>query len=133
MAFFGICQAQELSAKEAVAYYNEGVRAQKDGDFDAALKAYQKAAIITSYYDKFIMQNKAVIYAQNGDLDKAEQLFKQVLNMDPNYMPAKLNLGLIYDTKQDRCKSLEYWADLFQLEKHKPKTFVAEGEQKAKD
>lgn len=131
--FVNVSYAQELAAKEAVVYYNEGVRAQKNGDFDSALKAYQKASIISSYYDKLITHNKAVMYAQSGDLKKAEELFNEVLALDPKNMPAKLNLGLIYDAKGDKYKALEYWAETFNLEKHKPQAFIIEGEQKIKE
>lgn len=131
--FTSVSYAQELAAKEAVVYYNEGVRAQKNGDFDSALKAYQKASIISSYYDKLITHNKAVMYAQSGDLKKAEELFNEVLALDPKNMPAKLNLGLIYDAKGDKYKALEYWAEAFELEKHKPQAFIIEGEQKIKE
>jgi tetratricopeptide (TPR) repeat protein len=66
-----ISYAQELTAAEAVNYYNEGVRAQKNGDFDTAMKAYQKALLLSSYYNKFCLNNQAAIYAQVGDYKRA--------------------------------------------------------------
>ncbi|MFA5271938.1 MAG: tetratricopeptide repeat protein [Candidatus Omnitrophota bacterium] len=119
------------SRQEAVNYYNEGVRAQKKGDFDKAFKEYQMSLILSTEYSKFILHNKGVMFMQQGNLAQAVQNFQEVLKLDPNYMPAKINLGLIYDTQPDKCKALEYWADLFNLENLKPKDFVLEGEKKA--
>jgi len=119
------------SRQEAVNYYNEGVKAQKKGDFEKALKEYQMSLILSTEYSKFILHNKGVMFMQQGNLNQAARNFQEVLSLDPNYMPAKLNLGLIYDMQADKCKALEYWADLFNLEKFKPKDFVLEGEKKA--
>jgi tetratricopeptide (TPR) repeat protein len=127
--FINFSYSQSLTAKEAVAYYNEGVRAQQKGDFNAALNAYQKALLLSYQYNKFIMNNQAVIYAQTGNFKKAEALFQEVIAMDPYYLPAKINLGLIYDSSRDRCEALEYWADMFEIDKRKPKKFVADKEQ----
>jgi tetratricopeptide (TPR) repeat protein len=121
--------SQALSAKEAVNYYNEGVRAQKNGDFDAAMTAYKKTSLLSSYYNKFCMNNEGVIYAQLGDIKRAEALFNAVIAMDPDYLPAKLNIGMIYDMQVDKIKALEYWANVFEIDKLKPKTFTASEEQ----
>ncbi len=119
------------SREEAVNYYNEGVRAQKKGDFEKAFKEYQMSLMLSTEYNKFIMNNKAVMLMQQGNLGQAAALFQEILKQDPNYMPAKVNLGLIYDTQPDKCKALEYWADLFNIERLKPKDSVLEEEKKA--
>jgi tetratricopeptide (TPR) repeat protein len=117
------------SQQEAVNYYNEGLKAQKRGDTEEALKAYQKALQMSAEYNKLIINNRGVMYAQQGDLKRAEATFKEVLALDPRFMPAKLNLGLIYDMQGDRLKALEYWAKVFRFEDYKPKGFVVSAPQ----
>ncbi|MEI8348852.1 MAG: tetratricopeptide repeat protein [Candidatus Omnitrophota bacterium] len=121
--------AEGLASKEAINYYNEGVKAQQNGDFDAAVKGYQMAALLSARYHKFIINNKGAMYAQMGDIQKAEAAFREALTLDPDYQPAKMNLGLIYDAKGDRLKALEWWYEAFEVEKRKPKTFLIEAPQ----
>lgn len=118
------------SRQEAVYYYNEGVRYQKEGNFKDAIEAYEKALLMSSQYNKFILHNKGVIYAQQGDLKKAEETFLEVLRLDPYYAPAKLNLGLIYDRQPDKLKAMQYWWKMFNVDSLKPKGFAIAEEQK---
>jgi len=121
--------AEGLASKEAINYYNAGVKAQQNGDFDTAVKEYQMAALLSARYHKFIINNKGAMYAQMGDIQKAELAFREALTLDPGYQPAKMNLGLIYDAKGDRLKALEWWYEAFEVEKRKPKTFLIEAPQ----
>ena len=43
-----------------------------------------------------ILFNKALNAHQTGDLDTAQRLYKQVLNIDPNHAASWMNLGLTY-------------------------------------
>ncbi|MFA5008424.1 MAG: tetratricopeptide repeat protein [Candidatus Omnitrophota bacterium] len=134
VCFAGLVYAEGIASREeAYKYFNEGVKAQKSGDFEKANKEYSMAMMVTSKYNKFILQNRGVMYALRGDYASAAGAFKEVLSLDPNYMPARLNLGRIYDIQADRCTSLEYWADLMNLEKAKPKTFIIEEEKKSNE
>lgn len=119
-----------VSREEAYKYFNEGVRAQKDGDFEKANKEYSMAMMLSSKYNKLILHNRGVMYAMHGDYANAAAAFKDVLSLDPSYMPARLNLGRIYDIQADRCTALEYWADLLNIEKAKPKSFIMSEEEK---
>jgi tetratricopeptide (TPR) repeat protein len=130
----GFAYAEGIASREeAYKYYNEGVRAQKNGDFEKANKEYSLVMMLTSKYNKYILQNRGVMYAVRGDYASAAAAFKEVLSLDPSYMPARVNLGLIYDIQADRCTSLEYWADLLNMEKAKPKAFVIEEEKKSSE
>jgi Tfp pilus assembly protein PilF len=68
------------------------------------------------------------MYAQQGDLEKAEAAFNEVLEMDPNYEPAKLNLGFIYEQRRSELESIKYWLGVLKinLDEVKPKGFVIE-------
>ena len=103
--------AGQVAEREGINYYNEGVRAQKAGGLDSAMNAYQKAMVIgldVSNYRKFIYNNVAVIYAEQGDLEKAESMFLEALRLDPFYRQANFNLGILY-LRQGFCqKAAEY-------------------------
>lgn len=130
--YAGIAWAGELTAKEAVIYFKEGVGAQKDGNLDKAELSYQKTLLLdpaNREYQKFILNNRGVMLTQVGDLAGAEAAFVEVLKMDPAYQPAQLNLGLVYDKQKNRLKALEYWARVFDIERLKPKNFIIEEQQ----
>ncbi|HRZ14183.1 MAG TPA: tetratricopeptide repeat protein [Candidatus Omnitrophota bacterium] len=106
-----LASAGELTQPEGLNYYNEGVRAQKAGGAEMAMNAYQKAMVIgldVALYRKFIYNNVAVIYAEQGDLEKAESMFLEALRLDPFYRQANFNLGILY-LRQGFCqKAAEY-------------------------
>ena len=129
--YFSLSYAGELTSQEAVNYYNEGVKAQKAANFAAADSAYQKVLLLDPYnpeWQKFILNNRAIMYAQQGDLEKAEAAFNEVLTMDPNYQPTKLNLGFIYEQRRSELESIKYWLGVLKinLDEVKPKGFVIE-------
>ncbi|MFA5411297.1 MAG: tetratricopeptide repeat protein [Candidatus Omnitrophota bacterium] len=131
LLFFNLAYAGELTAQEAVNYYNEGVKAQRAGNFTMAESSYQKALFVDPYnrnWQKLILNNRAVIYAQQGDLEKAEAALYEVLEMDPDYRPAQLNLGFIYEQGRSELESIKYWLGVLNinLDEVKPKDFVIE-------
>ncbi|MDD4900429.1 MAG: tetratricopeptide repeat protein [Candidatus Omnitrophica bacterium] len=110
-------------------HFTKGVKAQEGGNFTEAEDFYQKALLMDPSnvtLRKFVMHNRAVIYAKEGDLQKAETAFDALLRMDPNYKTAELNLGITYDKRKSRLEALEYWAKMFKLEDQKPKDFAIE-------
>jgi tetratricopeptide (TPR) repeat protein len=128
---YNLCYATELISREAVNYFNEGVKAQIADDISAANIAYQKVLLIEPHNPirrKIILNNQGIIYAQQGDLEKAEETFKAALEIDPSYLPAQFNLGLVYDKRKTGLQSLEYWSKVFELDKLKPTDFVIEYE-----
>ncbi|MFH1441306.1 MAG: tetratricopeptide repeat protein [Candidatus Omnitrophota bacterium] len=75
---------------------------------------------------KVVFNNEGVDAAGKGELDKAEELFKSALEIDPACDIAKLNLGLVYDIKRTGSDNLDYWMKVFDvsLEVVKPKSFI---------
>ena len=127
LAFCSFAFAGELISKEAVNYFNAGVKAQKGANFVEAEINYQKTLIVApndTNWQKFILNNRGVMYAQMGDLEKSDASFKAALQIDPNYKAAQLNLGLLNEKRMSRCESLEYWAKLYGWEKTKPRDFA---------
>jgi protein O-GlcNAc transferase len=102
----------EILKEEAVSHYNEGVKAQKSGNYNAAETAYQKALalaegsrpdIITAVYN-----NLGVMLVNNGDLETAVRAFHQALTLDQNYKEANFNMGILYAGLGNSEKALEY-------------------------
>ncbi len=118
-----------LMSEFAQEHYLKGVAAQEGNDFVEAEEWYQKALILEPnnlILQKYVLNNRAAMYAKQGNLEKAENSFKELLKIDPNYKLAELNLGLIYDQRRTRLEALEYWAKMFKLEDRKPKDFILE-------
>jgi tetratricopeptide (TPR) repeat protein len=128
---FTYLYAGDLILGESIDRYNEGVKFQKEGNFQAAQMAYQKALLIdpkNTTLEKFIINNTGVMYLVVGELNKAESAFLEALKVDPGYKTAQLNLGIVYELQGDECKSLKYWAGMFNLDEMKPKAFTLEEE-----
>lgn len=80
------------TAKQAFAYYRDGMSAQADGEYAEALANYEEA--LTLEEDprdrSFILYNMGLIYASNGDHEKALEFYHQSLDLNPS-MPQALN------------------------------------------
>jgi tetratricopeptide (TPR) repeat protein len=125
-----------LITQEAIQYFNEGVKAYKNGDLERASTCFQKTMIMdprNNNYRAYALNNLGAIYMNQGYMDRAEEMFIEVLKIDPAYKPAQLNLGLIIEAKGDRVKALEFWAKVFDIDGRKPKAPVIEDQQKTDD
>ncbi|MGD9014817.1 MAG: tetratricopeptide repeat protein [Candidatus Omnitrophota bacterium] len=139
LLFSGLGYAAELLSEEAFNHYNEGVRAQKMRNFYRAQTSYQKAIILdrSTQCKKFIFNNLGVIYAERGEVTKAELAFKEALKLDPDYQTAAFNLtrmylklAVAYKDRGNRNKSLEFFEKAFSY--YPTKAFIIEEEKKAK-
>jgi tetratricopeptide (TPR) repeat protein len=124
----------QLSSKEGASYFAEGVKAQAEGDMTKADVAYQKALLVdpdNKDLKKFILNNYGVMSFKSGQASKAEDYFNQALAIDREYMPARANLGLIYDLKKDELFVIKYWLDFFKIDLNslKPKDLIVEKDQ----
>lgn len=77
----------------ASAYFILGVFLQDKGEFDDAIKFYQKAitvdpSLTEAYY------NIAVAYQKKGQFDEAITYYQQAIELNPNHEKAYLNLGI---------------------------------------
>ena len=127
--FVGNVFAGELMSKEAEGYYNEALKLQQAGSYADADALYQKILIIDPYnprWQSHILNNRGAILAQQGDIVNAEALFKKALEINPNYVPAQLNLGFIYDQRRTELESIKYWLSVLNIDlnKIKPKGYV---------
>jgi len=129
LLFAGNVFAGKLVSGEADKYYNEGVKLQKASNFTMAETFYQKTLLVDPYNSKwqmFILNNRGVMRAQMGLTDEAEILFTRSLQIDPKYLPPRLNLGFIYEQRRTELESIKYWLEVLNinLDSIKPKGFV---------
>ena len=135
LLFSGNALAGELVSKEAEGYYNEGVKLQKASNFALANSFYEKALLVDPYnnkWQKFVLNNRGAMLAQQGSIDEAESFFKKSLQVDSSYLPPKLNLGFIYEQRRSELESIKYWLKVLNinLDDIKPKGYVLEEVQK---
>jgi len=106
--------AGEIVREHAVKYYNEGLKAQKSGNFDNAKTAYQKAIMLAEGDRKDIIRaiynNFGVIYVNAGNWEAAARSFSEALSIDPDYKEANFNLGILYAKMGEAEKALVYWS-----------------------
>jgi len=120
--------AGELTSKEAENYYKEGLKLQKASNFVSADSFYQKTLLVdpsSQIWQVFILNNRGVMAAKEGYLEQAEMFFQKALNINPSFMPAKMNLGFIYEKRRSELESLKYWLKVLgiDLDKAKPKGY----------
>ena len=134
-SFCDLSYASELLADEAYVHFNEGVRAQISGDYRAAQTSYQRALLMYEETPcrKFILNNSALMYIEQGRTDDAEFCFKQAIRLDPNYDNAVFNLALLYlklavhyKQQGDTAKAMEYLDRAFEF--HSERSFIMEEE-----
>jgi tetratricopeptide (TPR) repeat protein len=70
------------------------------------------------------MNSLGVLYAKFGQSDKAEEVFKQILDNKP-YLPALLNLGHLYFRKSDLKNALSYYQQASDLDPGNPHALLA--------
>ena len=79
-------------AKEAFAYYRDGMSAQGDGEYAEALENYEEALRLEEDPNDraFILYNMGLVFASNGDHSRALEYYDQALELNGR-MPQVLN------------------------------------------
>jgi tetratricopeptide (TPR) repeat protein len=109
-------------AKEAFAYYRDGMSAQGDGDYAEALANYEEALNLeeNDYDRSYIYYNMGLIHASNGDYEKALGLYNEAIDLNPRLCQALNNTAVIYhymgemaedpESKEENFdKAADYW------------------------
>ncbi|ASC73974.1 Tetratricopeptide repeat domain protein [Halomicronema hongdechloris C2206] len=93
------------NAKQAFAYYRDGMSAQSEGEYAEALENYEEALRLEEDpYDKsFILYNMGLIHASNGEHDRALSHYQQALELNPRMCQALNNIAVIYHYKGERA------------------------------
>jgi tetratricopeptide (TPR) repeat protein len=93
-------------AKEAFAYYRDGMSAQGDGEYAEALDNYDEALKLEEdpYDRSYILYNMGLIYASNGDHEKALDLYQQAIDLNPKMPQALNNIAVLYHYQGEKLK-----------------------------
>jgi tetratricopeptide (TPR) repeat protein len=93
-------------AKEAFAYYRDGMAAQADGEYAEAMDNYKVALELEDdpLDRSFIIYNMGLIHASNGEHEKALELYQQSLDLNPQMPQALNNVAVIYHYQGEQLK-----------------------------
>ncbi|MEM1369970.1 MAG: photosystem I assembly protein Ycf3 [Cyanobacteria bacterium P01_H01_bin.15] len=91
-------------AKEAFAYYRDGMSAQADGEYAEALENYQEALKLEddSNDRSFILYNMGLIHTSNGEHEEALGYYQEAIDLNPRMTSALNNIAVIYHYQGDR-------------------------------
>ncbi|MBE9076961.1 photosystem I assembly protein Ycf3 [Romeria aff. gracilis LEGE 07310] len=94
-------------AKEAFAYYRDGMSAQSDGEYAEAMDNYQEALRLEEDpYDKsYILYNMGLINASNGEHEIALERYQAALELNPRMIQALNNTAVIYHYKGEQAEA----------------------------
>ena len=93
-------------AKEAFAYYRDGMSAQADGEYAEALENYYEALKLEedSNDRSYILYNIGLIHASNGEHEKAIDYYQQALAENGRLPQALNNIAVIYHYQGEKAK-----------------------------
>ncbi len=85
-------------AKQAFAYYRDGMSAQGEGEYAEALENYQEALKLEEdpYDRSYILYNIGLIHTSNGEHQEALDYYHQALDLNPKMPQALNNIAVIY-------------------------------------
>ena len=93
-------------AKEAFAYYRDGMSAQADGEYAEAMDNYKEALKLEEdpYDRSYILYNMGLIHASNGKHKQALELYHEALELNPRLPQALNNIAVIYHYKGEQAE-----------------------------
>ncbi|OLP17170.1 photosystem I assembly protein [Leptolyngbya sp. 'hensonii'] len=93
-------------AKEAFAYYRDGMSAQAEGEYAEALENYNEALKLEEdpLDRSYILYNMGLIYASNGEHERALELYHESLELNSRMPQALNNVAVIYHYQGEREK-----------------------------
>lgn len=119
------------AAKEAFAYYRDGMSAQAEGEYAEALANYEEALKLEEddYDRSFVLYNIGLIHASNGEHNRALEYYYQALESNPRMTQALNNVAVIYhylgeqrqaegnddEAEEFFNKAAEYWQRAIRL------------------
>lgn len=93
-------------AKEAFAYYRDGMSAQADGEYAEALENYYEALKLEedSNDRSYVLYNIGLIHASNGEHEKALDYYQQAISENGQLPQALNNIAVIYHYQGEKAK-----------------------------
>jgi tetratricopeptide (TPR) repeat protein len=143
IALFIICAALVVSCKpkqDAQYFFNEGAKQLEKGEYLSAIDLYQKGLEIDPQSEvgfNLVGMACRLQYNKTGDVlwrHKEIISFNQALEINPDYVPALVNLGATYYYSGEKTKAVSYFKHALKVYPQHPeaeeiKRMIAEGEQ----
>jgi tetratricopeptide (TPR) repeat protein len=96
--------ADNIIREIGMGWYNDGVSCEQRGNNEAARQSYERSLQYAPNFSSSLL-NLGVLYARRNELDRSNQLFRQVLELEPNNHTARDNL-IINLRRQGREKEV---------------------------
>jgi type II secretory pathway component GspD/PulD (secretin) len=93
------------SAKD---YYKQGLRDKANFNNKEAIRNFIKVIELDNKYVA-AYNTLGIVYEQEGQPKKAEEVYLKAISINPRYAPTYYNLALLNEDKQDFVKALAYW------------------------
>lgn len=109
---FSVSRAEEKLSefqKQARDYRQEGLRLQKDGDYEGALNLLQKSIEIDPGYAS-AQNDIGIIYESLGFTEQAEASYLEAAKLSPELPGPYSNLALFYESQDRQKEAIDYWA-----------------------
>ena len=94
--------------KQARDYRQEGLRLQKDGDYEGALNLLQKSIEIDPGYAS-AHNDIGIIYESLGFPEQAEASYLEAARLSPELPGPYSNLALLYESQNRQEEAIDYW------------------------
>ncbi len=96
---------------EAVRFYNEGVVAAREEEYEKAVRSYSQALEIDSVFT-FAWDNLALCYRKLKEFDKALYAYEKSLQIDPEGMMPLQNIPVVYQYMGEYQKAIAAYQKL---------------------
>lgn len=104
----------DLSAED---YRVKGFIEQKKGNLNDALTYYEKALSL-GLKSAMVFNDMGIVCEKIGVFLKAEYYYREALTLDPNYLPAYMNIAYLYIEKGFSDKAVQYLKKRYELGEH---------------
>ncbi|ELR97273.1 photosystem I assembly protein Ycf3 [Gloeocapsa sp. PCC 73106] len=93
-------------AKEAFAYYRDGMSAQAEGEYAEALQNYEEALKLEENANdrSYILYNIGLIHTSNGEHERGLEYYHQAIELNPQMPQALNNIAVVYHYQGERAK-----------------------------
>ena len=95
-----------LSSDDPVFYNNRGIAYGEKGEFDLAIKDFNKAIELKSDY-AFAYNNRGAVYRDKGEYDQAIEDCNEAIRLKPDYAEPYSNRGAAYRNKGDYDRAIK--------------------------
>jgi cytochrome c-type biogenesis protein CcmH/NrfG/TolB-like protein len=92
-------KAIELRPFYADAYVGLGDAKAAKGDVDGAVAAYQQALVHNPLNPRMYASLGKIYFSEKGQYFEAVKVYKRAIELDPNFLEARLGLGEVYEDK----------------------------------